>query len=95
MKLDDPVYNTETKLYYHSNNGPICNGTFREWNGLLYYKDGKPHREDGPAKDYDNGSKYWFLEGKIVYSISENYLHLYDNLSDAFKKSIIKYVLSK
>ena len=26
-----------------------------------WYKDGKWHREDGPAMEYVNGSKYWYL----------------------------------
>ena len=26
---------------------------------------GKPHREDGPAREYANGTKYWLLHGKL------------------------------
>jgi len=29
----------------------------------FWYKDGKPHREDGPAKEYSNGTKVWYKEG--------------------------------
>ena len=29
-----------------------------------WYKEGKLHREDGPACDYSNGTKFWFLEDK-------------------------------
>ena len=27
--------------------------------------DGKRHREDGPAVEYSNGRKYWYLNGKL------------------------------
>ena len=33
------------------------NGTFWRLNGNL-------HREDGPAIEYANGTKYWWLNGK-------------------------------
>jgi len=29
-----------------------------------WYKDGKLHREDGPAIEYSNGSKHWHQNGK-------------------------------
>jgi len=29
-----------------------------------YYKDGKHHREDGPAIEYSHGAKEWYLNGK-------------------------------
>ncbi len=28
-----------------------------------YYKDGNLHREDGPACEYDDGTKSWYLNG--------------------------------
>ena len=31
----------------------------KEW-----YRNGKRHREDGPAMEYANGSKFWYLNGK-------------------------------
>jgi hypothetical protein len=34
----------------------------------FYYKDKKmtiPHREDGPACEYANGSKFWFICGEL------------------------------
>lgn len=34
------------------------NGTIR------YYKDGKLHREDGPAVIWTNGDKWYYLNGK-------------------------------
>ena len=32
--------------------------------GKVWYKEGKLHREDGPAKEYPNGHKEWWFEGK-------------------------------
>jgi hypothetical protein len=32
----------------------------KEW-----YKEGKLHREDGPAVEYLDGTKYWYKEGKL------------------------------
>ena len=30
----------------------------------LWYQNGNLHRTDGPAIEYANGSKLWFIEGK-------------------------------
>jgi hypothetical protein len=30
-----------------------------------WYKEGKRHREDGPAIEYVDGNKCWYIEGKI------------------------------
>jgi hypothetical protein len=30
----------------------------------FWYKDGKFHREDGPAVEYIDGTKYWFINGQ-------------------------------
>ena len=30
-----------------------------------WYKNGKKHREDGPAVEYYSGTKYWYREGKL------------------------------
>lgn len=35
--------------------------------GIFYYKDERCtllHREDGPAIEYENGTKHWFINGK-------------------------------
>ena len=29
-----------------------------------WFLNGKYHREDGPAITWDNGTKYWYIEGK-------------------------------
>ena len=45
------------------NQKPICkvngDGT-KQW-----YLNGKLHREDGPAIEYVDGDKYWFLKNKF------------------------------
>ena len=41
---------------YH---GVICTGE-----SMLYYKSGELHREDGPAVEFDNGHKEWWLNGE-------------------------------
>ena len=36
--------------------------------GIFYYKDKEMsilHREDGPAVEYADGGKYWYLNGKL------------------------------
>ena len=30
----------------------------------FWYKEGKCHRDDGPAVEWTDGSKYWYKEGK-------------------------------
>jgi len=47
----------------------IENTTVYEW-----YKNGKKHREDGPAEEWDDGFKEWWLNG-IEYS-KEEYLNI-------------------
>ena len=32
--------------------------------GKYYHKNGNFHRDDGPAKEYIDGDKEWFIEGK-------------------------------
>jgi hypothetical protein len=61
----------------------------------IWYKNGERHREDGPAKETPNGLKMWYLDGEIVYDYEWNNLDDYDDLSEAFKQSIIKYELSR
>jgi len=31
----------------------------------FWYKNGKLHRDDGPAVEYKNGIKFWYKEGKL------------------------------
>jgi hypothetical protein len=30
-----------------------------------WYLNGKLHREDGPAVEYENGNNHWYLNGKL------------------------------
>jgi hypothetical protein len=32
-------------------------------NSICYFKNGKFHREDGPAIEYENGEKHWLVNG--------------------------------
>jgi hypothetical protein len=32
-----------------------------------YYENNELHREDGPASERSDGSKYWYLDGKRIY----------------------------
>lgn len=41
------------------------NGKYQEHNGIMWYKDDKRHRDDGPACEYNNGNKAWWQNGKI------------------------------
>ena len=33
-------------------------------NNIYWFKNGKNHREDGPAMEYVNGSKWWWLNNE-------------------------------
>ena len=58
----------------------------RVFNDKIEYKNilGKLHRTDGPAIEYNNGSRYWFINGKyhredgpaIEYSNGNKYWYL-------------------
>jgi hypothetical protein len=73
----------------------LAEGNYQEYDDFFWYKNGKFHREDGPACVYSNGEKEWCINGEDVFNSQENNLHLYDDLSEEFKMSIIKYELSK
>lgn len=40
------------------------NGRYVENGNLWWYKNGEPHREDGPAFEHANGSQGWYLNGE-------------------------------
>jgi hypothetical protein len=84
------------KHWYLNDQLHRVDGPAVEWsNGFTsWFLNGKLHRENGPACELPNGDKEWFLNHKLVYSKDENYLHLFTDLSESFKKSIIKYNLS-
>lgn len=67
--------------------------------GFVYWvktgeKNGKPHRVDGPALEYDSGYKAWYLDGQLVYDRENDNTDKFD-LPDAMKKSIIKHKLER
>ena len=75
-------------------NNPIIspNGT-QKW-----YRNGKCHREDGPAVIYPNGTQLWFLNGArhredgpaVIYSNGNQYWYLNDKIysfNEFIKKS--------
>lgn len=35
--------------------------------GKFWFKEGKCHREDGPAVEWTDGSKSWYLEDKLYF----------------------------
>lgn len=41
------------------------NGMYQDEHKKTWYKDGKPHREDGPAVIWNFGATYWWFEGKL------------------------------
>ena len=98
-RVDGPAfeYTSGTKEWFingqrHRVDGPAIEysvGT-KEW-----YLNGQRHRVDGPAIECADGTKEWYLNDKLVYSRDVNKLSQYDNLSESFKMSIIKYELSK
>ena len=41
------------------------NGIIINKETVTYYKNGKIHREDGPAVEYRDGTKEWWLNGNL------------------------------
>ena len=41
-------------------------------NDIAWFKNGKIHREDGPAIEFAGGTKYWFLNG-VRYNSEQDY----------------------
>jgi hypothetical protein len=88
-------YSTGKRWYLngllHREDGPAIewlSGT-KEW-----FINGNLHREDGPAIEYTDGYKVWYLNDRLVYSNKVNYLYKYHDLTESFKKSIIKHMLT-
>lgn len=42
-------------------NGLVIN----EFGSKRWYLNGKIHREDGPAVEYDSGDKFWYKKGTL------------------------------
>lgn len=56
-----PVKNIGYKYYYSEN----CYYIIDEIGNKEWFKDNKPHRLDGPAKEYADGSKLYYVNGKL------------------------------
>ena len=39
---------------------------YNDGNNMFWYRNGKAHCEHGPAKQYANGEKSWWLNGEIL-----------------------------
>ena len=50
---------------YELRSGAIVDGGKLFFGCVEWYKDGKLHREDGPAVEWEDGSKEWLIEGKL------------------------------
>lgn len=53
------------KVFYYSEIPENFTGIVEFTNGDKYwFKEGNLHREDGPAREFSDKSKFWHLEGK-------------------------------
>ena len=89
-------YHNGNKHWYinglrHRTDGPACEDSD---GSKVWYINGQLHRTDGPAYEDSNGDKEWWLNGERVYSDNMNNLSQYD-VSEPFKRSIVKYELSR
>ena len=50
-----------------------------------WYKEGKLHREDGPAIEYSDGRKYWYKKGKL-HSINGPAIEFPDGRKEWYKE---------
>ena len=65
------------------NGGPLLNGYVVDlWGDKRWYRNGRLHREDGPAVEYTNGRKYWYFNGEHLGSKTEGFWKLWDRLTD-------------
>lgn len=51
-------------IYYMLNNPPKEDGMVEFDEGRIWFANGEPHREDGPAIEWKNGRQDWFINGK-------------------------------
>ena len=51
-------------IYYITNNPPQEDKTVEFDDGIISFKNGEVHQEDGPAIVWKNGQRDWFLNGK-------------------------------
>lgn len=55
-----------TKLWYVATANGINQVALQYKNGdIFWYRNGKLHRENGPAIEFANGDKHWYINGKL------------------------------
>ena len=53
-----------------------------EYGNKSWYKDGIPHREDGPASEWANGNTIWFFNGEwLGWGYQDGFWKLWDRLT--------------
>ena len=62
------LYMKDGLVYY---DGDLFTGIERFENATAFYKDGKFHREDGPAIIHGTGSVRWHLNGDAYFNIND------------------------
>jgi hypothetical protein len=53
-------YNSKGQL--HRDDGPAE----ESWYYKYWWRNGELHREDGPAAEWNNGDKWWYIQGKRI-----------------------------
>lgn len=71
----------------------VKNGKYDEDYDIIWYKDGKFHKEDGPAIIPLFTNPEWFYEGQLIFKDGVDNTGKYD-IPASLKKSIIKYKLN-
>jgi hypothetical protein len=75
----------------------MSNPVINELGDKYWYNNmGELHRVDGPAVEYTNGNKYWFLNGSRIYSLypdGRTYKGDMNNIPLVMKQSIIEHTL--
>lgn len=80
---------------------------YNDETGVIFYKDGKAHRIDGPAIQWNNGNKYWKVNGEFhrldgaakEYADGEKHwyvngkLHRLDGPAIEFEDGVVEYYI--
>jgi len=77
------------------NGGPLLNGCIVDLHGKKHwYKEGNPHREDGPAIEFKNGDTEWYFAGEFLGWDDKGFWALWDLLTDKQRGSpnLLKYL---
>jgi hypothetical protein len=67
MKFEDYIIDMNIRAVYYTLDGSFDEAMhtdkFDYKDGKLYYKGSLVHREDGPALEWDDGDREWYLNG--------------------------------